>query len=105
MATDELNYKLLKVLHEEPEISQRGLADRLGISLGKANYCLNALIERGLIKARNFRSSENKRAYAYLLTPSGIEEKSRVAIRFLRHKMSEYEALKSEIKQLRKEIR
>lgn len=104
MANDELNYRLLKVLQDEPEISQRGLSERLGVSLGKVNYCLNALIERGLIKARNFKNSDNKRAYAYFLTPSGIEEKSKVAIRFLRHKMAEYEKLRAEIRQLQREM-
>ena len=76
MLTDEYRYKILKILETNPEISQRGLAHELDISLGRVNFCLKALIEKGLLKATNFRNSRNKLAYMYLLTPSGIEEKS-----------------------------
>jgi len=104
MLTDEYRYKILKLVEEKPEISQRELADELGISLGKANYCLKALIDVGILKATNFRNSKNKLAYMYLLTPSGIEEKTKITLRFLKNKIQEYEALESEIKQLSTEV-
>lgn len=104
MLTDEYRYKILKMVASNPAISQRGLAQQLGISLGKANFCLKALIEKGLLKATNFRNSNNKMAYMYLLTPSGIEEKTNITVRFLKHKMQEYEELRNEILTLRKEV-
>lgn len=104
MLDDETHYKILKLLQEDPHISQRALAEVLGVSLGKANYCLKALIGRGLVKARNFRNSNNKATYAYFLTPMGIEEKAKVTIRFLKRKMTEYEALEHEIAALRREM-
>lgn len=100
----ELRYKILKIFQENPEISQRELAKKLGISLGKANFCVQALIARGLIKAKRFRSSNNKLAYVYLLTPGGIEEKTKVTLRFLRNKIEEYEMMKKEIQELTKEV-
>ncbi len=103
MLSEEVRYKLLKLLEPNPQLSQREVARELGISLGKVNYCLKALVDRGWIKASNFRNSQNKRAYAYLLTPRGIEEKARVTARFLQIKMREYEALKDEIEQIRME--
>lgn len=103
MLTDEYRYRILKLLEADPHASQRRIADELGISLGRVNYCLQALIEKGLIKANNFRNSANKRAYLYLLTPTGIEEKARVTARFLRRKLDEYEALKRELEELRRE--
>jgi EPS-associated MarR family transcriptional regulator len=102
--SDETHYKFLNVLQDNPQISQRGLAKELGVSLGKANYCLRALIERGWVKARNFQKSDNKKAYAYLLTPKGIEEKARVTVRFLKYKINEYEILKHEISMMQQEI-
>ena len=102
--SDEIHYKILNVLQDNPQISQRDLAKELGISLGKANYCLRALIERGWVKARNFQKSDNKKAYAYLLTPKGIEEKARVTVRFLKYKINEYEILKHEISMMQQEI-
>jgi EPS-associated MarR family transcriptional regulator len=104
MLTDEYRYKILKMVASNPAISQRELAQQLGISLGKANFCLKALIEKGLLKASNFRNSNNKMAYMYLLTPNGIEEKTSITVRFLKHKMQEYEALRNEILTLRKEM-
>ena len=101
--TDEVNYKILKLLEENPNLSQRELAKSMGISLGKANYCLQALIQKGLVKARNFSNSKSKRAYFYILTPKGIEEKATITVRFLKHKLREYEALKNEIEALQKE--
>ncbi len=102
--SDEIHYKILNSLQGNPQISQRDLAKELGVSLGKANYCLQELIKRGLVKARNFQKSDNKRAYVYLLTPKGMEEKARVAVRFLKYKMDEYEALKREISIMQQEI-
>lgn len=104
MLTDEYRYKIFKLVEANPEISQRELARKLGISLGKANYCLKALIEKGMLKAGNFRNSNNKRAYIYKLTPKGIEERANVTMRFLKQKVSEYESLQDEIKQIRKEL-
>lgn len=101
---EEFHYKLLKILQEKPDLSQRELAREVGLSLGKTNYCLRALIEKGFIKASNFRNSQNKVAYAYLLTPRGIEEKVHATAYFLRHKLAEYGALEKEIEQLRDEV-
>lgn len=100
MLTDEYRYKILKLVEANPEISQRALAKKLGVSLGKANFCLKALIEVGLLKATNFRNSQNKLAYMYLLTPTGLEEKSNITVRFLKAKLQEYELLQKEIKLL-----
>src|SRR5690606_16869874 len=104
MLTDEYRYKVLKLLAENPHLSQRELARELGISLGKVNYCVQALIEKGMVKASNFKNSQNKPAYAYLLTPKGLEDKAKVTARFLNRKLAEYEALQAEIELLRKEI-
>jgi len=103
MLTDEYRYKLLQLLEANPQISQRELAHALDISLGKVNYCLNALIEKGLVKAHNFKNSKNKRAYTYYVTPRGFREKALVTVRFFRRKLAEYEALRSEIEQLRRD--
>jgi len=100
---DEITYKLLKSIEENPNQSQRELSKSLGISLGKLNYCLKALMGKGLVKANNFRKNPHKTAYLYLLTPEGVEEKARVTVRFLKRKMQEYEQLKREIKALQKE--
>lgn len=105
MLTDEYHYKILRLVEKNPEISQRQLARELGISLGKANYCLKALIEKGILKASNFRNSKNKKAYLYKLTPKGIEEKASVTARFLKKKMDEYENLRAEIETLKRETR
>jgi EPS-associated MarR family transcriptional regulator len=86
-------------------MSQRDLARELGVSLGKVNYCLQALIKKGWIKASNFTNSHNKAAYMYLLTPRGIEQKASLTVRFLQAKMREYEALRAEIKQIRREAK
>jgi EPS-associated MarR family transcriptional regulator len=103
MLTDEYRYKILKILEANPEISQRDLARELGISLGRVNFCLKALIEKGLLKASNFRNSQNKLAYMYLLTPRGIEEKTHITSQFLKIKMQEYQQLAAEIEALRRE--
>ena len=103
MLTDETRYRILKLLEADPQASQRRIADELGISLGRVNFCLKALVDKGLVKVNNFRNNVNKRAYLYLLTPRGIEEKTRVTLRFLKVKLEEYEALKSELEQLQRE--
>lgn len=104
MLTDEYRYKIFKLVESNPEISQRELARELGISLGKVNYCMKALIQKGLLKVGNFRNSKNKMAYLYKLTPKGIEEKASVTARFLKKKISEYELLQSEIQQIRADL-
>jgi len=100
----EAHYRVLRALEANPKLSQRQLATELGISVGKANYCIKALIDKGWVKARNFRTSENKLAYAYLLTPSGIRRKSQLTMRFLEHKRCEFEALQREIAVLSAEV-
>ncbi len=102
--TDEAQLRLLRLLERNPQASQRDLAAELGISLGKTNYCLRALVERGLVKARSFRNSRNKQAYVYRLTSRGLEEKARVTLRFLARKQREYAALKAEIEELKREV-
>ncbi len=101
---EDTHLRLLRLLEARPELSQRDLARELGTSLGKTNYCLNALIDNGLVKVRNFRNSQNKLGYAYLLTPRGIESKAAITVQFLRRKMDEYEALKREIELLEREV-
>lgn len=103
MFDDITSYSLLKTLEANPSLSQRDLAKCLGISLGKVNFCLNALIEKGCLKVNNFRNSDNKLAYAYLLTPHGIEEKARITVKFLKYKVQEYELLRTEIAELKRE--
>ena len=101
---EDLNFRTLRLLQEKPDASQRDLADQLGVSHGKMNYCLKALIDKGLIKLENFQNSQHKLKYAYLLTPAGITEKAKLTRRFLRRKLQEYEQLKSEIEQLKNEV-
>ena len=103
MLDEATHYSLLKTLEENPGLSQRELAKQLGVSLGKVNYCLNKLIEKGSLKINNFRNSQNKMAYAYLLTPQGIELKARMTVQFLKRKMQEYERLRAEIEALQRE--
>ena len=98
------HFRLLRLLEARSDLSQRDLARELGTSLGKVNYCLNALIDKGLVKVRNFRNSRNKLGYAYLLTPRGIDSKATIALQFLKRKMAEYETLKVEIEQLQREV-
>ena len=99
------HYKLMRLIERNPELSQRELAKALGVSLGKANYCIQALIEKGWIKANNFRHSTNKLGYAYLLTPEGIEQKAVLTKNFLQRKMQEYEALQQEIRELKRDMK
>ncbi len=101
---EEARFQILRLLHENPELTQRELGERVGVSLGAVNYCLKALIERGLVKAGNFSKSSNKLGYAYVLTPAGIAEKTVLTGSFLSRKMLEYQTLKLEIEALSKEV-
>ena len=103
MNKDEIHFDLLRRLEANPDCTQRELSKELGISLGKVNYCIKKLTEKGLIKFKNFSLNPNKSGYSYLLTPKGIEEKGKLTISFLKLKMDEYELLKGEIEQLKQE--
>jgi EPS-associated MarR family transcriptional regulator len=103
LLSDEVRYRILKLLEGNPTLSQREVARELGMSLGRANYCLQSLISKGWIKAANFKNSRNKAAYMYLLTPRGMAAKARLTVRFLVQKLSEYEKLRVEIEQIRRE--
>jgi len=94
----------MRLLEANPEMTQRELAKALGVSLGAANYCLKALVEKGWLKLENFQNNPNKIGYLYLLTPTGMTAKTQLAARFLRRKLAEYEALKAEIYQLKREV-
>lgn len=100
---EDTHFRIMRILQENPDITQRELADQLGMSVGGLNYCLKALIEKGLVKMKNFASSKNKFGYVYVLTPTGIAEKASITHRFLKRKMDEYEALKTEIDILKAE--
>jgi len=97
-------FRLMRILEATPDISQREMAKVLGVSFGCINYCLNALIDKGLVKIQNFNQNQNKFGYVYLLTPKGIAEKASLTSSFLKRKMDEYEALKVEIETLKSEI-
>jgi EPS-associated MarR family transcriptional regulator len=101
---DEIQLQVLRRLHQTPEVSQRRLAKELGISLGSVNFCFQALVEKGWVKMQNFSRSNNKLRYAYLLTPVGVAQKSKLTAEFMKRKVAEYEALKLEIESLRSEI-
>ena len=96
--------QVLKLLQANPSLSQRQLAAEMGVSLGKANYCLRALVEKGLVKLGNFSKNPNKRHYAYILTPAGLEEKTRIALAFLKRKEAEFETIKHEIEALKGDL-
>jgi EPS-associated MarR family transcriptional regulator len=102
---NELDYALLRQLETDESGNQRDLARHLGVSVGKINYCLRAVIDRGWVKVNNFRRADNKLAYAYLLTPSGARAKVRLARAFLERKEREFEQLQQEISVLRQEVR
>ncbi|TSA40698.1 MAG: MarR family EPS-associated transcriptional regulator [Methylococcaceae bacterium] len=102
---EDTNYRVMRLLEENPDMTQRELAECLGVSVGGLNYCLKALIEKGWVKMHNFSHSKNKFGYMYLLTPSGIAEKSALTSRFLKRKLEEYDALKAEIEALQTEIK
>ena len=100
----ELSIKIIRELEKAPEQSQRALSKRCGVSLGSIHYCINALVKKGYIKATNFKNAQNKLAYAYILTPSGINLKKELTVAFLKRKKAEYESLQKEIKALEKDL-
>ena len=102
--SEEIHYHVLKHIESNPSITQRELAKELGVSVGKANYCLKALIDKGWVKTNNFKNSNKKLAYFYILTPSGIEQKAKITVNFLKRKMNDYEDLKREIEMLKNEV-
>ena len=97
---EDTNFRVLRILQENPDLTQRELAEKLGVSVGGLNYCLNALIDKGWVKMQNFHESKNKFKYVYLLTPQGMSERMALTSRFLQRKKAEYEALKAEIESL-----
>lgn len=103
--SEERQLAALRLLETNPELTQRELAEALGVSLGAANYCLKALVEKGWLKLENFQNNPNKLGYLYLLTPMGIAAKTALTARFLKRKLAEYEALEAEIEQLKSEVR
>jgi EPS-associated MarR family transcriptional regulator len=100
----EVSIKIIRELEKAPEPSQRALSKRCGVSLGSIHYCMTALVEKGYVKARNFKTAKNKLAYAYILTPSGIKLKKVLTVAFLKRKQAEYEALQKEIKALEDDL-
>jgi EPS-associated MarR family transcriptional regulator len=104
MLNNESHYRLLRALEDNPTASQRDLSRALGISVGKVNYCMRALMEKGLVKMRNFRDNHNKLSYAYILTPQGMRRKAEITMAFLQRKQREYERLQGEIAELREEL-
>ena len=105
MSKKQNQFQILKSLEQDSRSTQRQLSNNLGVSLGKVNYCLKSLIEKGLIKVNNFRNSNNKNQYSYLLTPKGIEEKAKLTLDFIRIKTQEYDTLKQEIEILKQEAK
>ena len=103
--TTEAHLKILKHIESNPHISQRQLAKELGVSVGKINYCVQALITKGLVKAGNFKRSSSKLSYLYILTPEGIEEKTRLTASFLKRKIIEHEEITQEIAQLKRDMK
>lgn len=101
---DDLDYQLLRQIDNQESTSQRALAERMGISVGKVNYCLRAVVERGWVKVNNFRRADQKLAYAYLLTPAGVSAKLRLTRAFLARKEREFEQLHAEIAELRRKV-
>ena len=96
--------KILKLLATEPNLSQRAVSQKVGVSLGKTNYVLTELAEKGIIKIKRLKNAPRKIPYAYILTPRGLEQKAKITARFLKHKIAEYEAIKRQIKEIAKEI-
>jgi EPS-associated MarR family transcriptional regulator len=101
---EETRYKILSFLHDNPDISQRQLAGEMGVSVGKVNYCLKALIDVGYVKFCNFATSKKKMGYMYVLTPTGVSEKVKVTIKFLEIKQRQYDQMKKDIAKLQKEV-
>tara|TARA_X000000368_G_C22815798_1_gene616726 strand:- start:403 stop:753 length:351 start_codon:yes stop_codon:yes gene_type:complete len=104
MINQELEYRVLKILEREPNLTQRQIAEKLGISLGKTHYLIKSLVDIGWIKLDNFKRSKNKLGYAYLLTPKGVLQKSSITVKFLFKKKQEYAQLREEIAELQKEV-
>lgn len=102
---EETHYKVMRLLEENPDLTQRELAQSLGVSLGSVNYCLRALVDKGWVTIKNFAYSKNKFGYIYVLTPTGLAEKVIITQRFLQRKMDEYEQLKAEIEALKSEVK
>ena len=102
---EDTNFRVLRMLQDNPDMTQREIAEKLGVSTSGLNYCLNALIDKGYLKVQNFSQSKNKFGYVYVLTPQGIAEKAQLTGRFLRRKMAEYEALRAEIESLHAELK
>ena len=100
----EIHYRLLKILEAEPQLRQLDMARKVGISVGKVNFCISELAKKGIIKVKRFKSSKDKVPYSYMLTPRGIEEKARITARFLKRKLVEYEEIKSQIAVLTEEV-
>ncbi|SCX79072.1 EPS-associated transcriptional regulator, MarR family [Thiohalorhabdus denitrificans] len=105
MASEDTHYHLLRILEANPEATQRELAEAMGVSVGKMHYVLRGLIDKGLVKAHNFRRSDNKRAYLYQLTPAGVAEKVRITRRYLARRREEYERIQDEIEVLEAELK
>jgi EPS-associated MarR family transcriptional regulator len=101
---EEIQIEVLRRLHQTPAVSQRALAKDLGVGLGTINFCFQELVEKGLVKMQSFSQSKNKLRYAYLLTPTGVAEKSKLTAEFLKRKVAEYEALQAEIETLKAEM-
>jgi len=101
---EDVRFRIMRLLHDNPEMTQRELAEHVGISVGGTHYVLKALVEKGLVKLGNFSAAEDKRRYAYILTPKGIAEKAAITKRFLARKIEEYEALRAEIDSLKDEL-
>ena len=105
MNNQDIRLDLLRRLESNPQLTQRQLSTEMGVSLGKVNYCMKKLTEKGLLKLSNFSRNPNKMGYAYLLTPQGVDEKSRLTFSFLKRKLIEYDVLKKEIKTLKLETK
>ena len=101
---EEIQFEVLRRLHQTPQVSQRALAKDLGVGLGTINFCFQALVEKGLVKMQNFSQSKSKLRYTYFLTPAGVAEKAKLTEDFLRRKVAEYEILQAEIQSLKAEI-
>jgi len=99
----DISFRVMRLLQENPDITQREMAEKLGVSVGGLNYCLKALMEKGLVKMQNFSHSKNKFGYVYVLTPRGLSEKAKLTSSFLKRKMAEYELLKAEIEVLKQD--
>ena len=103
--SSEINYRLLKLVESNPNLTQRQMAEEMGLSLGKFNYCLKELVKKGIVKVERFKTSDNKAGYMYVLTPRGIEERVIIATSFLKRKMKEFEDIKQQINELNGELK